>query len=200
MCLSESIWNAKHKFYTYRQADFESNSTHIRNVKNLYEIVEHLGVSLFGDDSLLKHEMELKKTTNKIAPTLEECKVAAKKRGLALHALKTSKHRGICKMLRERFMLKDDKYPADLEEAHEMLSQFIIGNNIPEVKGGSILLVKPTSRSKTEQLTEPSIYKSVRKDWCQEKMVQATMSSATAAISAGIIPLNVPIWSRTIKI
>ena len=33
-------------------------------------------------------------------------------------------------------MLKEDKYyPSNLAEAHDMLSQFIIANNLPEIKG-----------------------------------------------------------------
>ena len=85
-CIGESLWEAKHKFFVYRQADFESNSTHIRNVKNLYEVIEHFGGNLFNVEALLKEEVN-EEDSEKEFITLKEAMKAAKNRGLALHAL-----------------------------------------------------------------------------------------------------------------
>ena len=52
VCLEESLWEAKHRFFSYRQADNETNSDHIRNVKTLHEVIEHYGGAVFADRCL----------------------------------------------------------------------------------------------------------------------------------------------------
>ena len=40
-------------------------------------------------------------------------------------------------MLRDQYMMREDKYPSDLNEAYELLNHFVTANNIPAVKGGT---------------------------------------------------------------
>ena len=55
----ESLWEAKHRFFTYRQSDYyETNTAHIRNVKHLFEVIEHLGGSIFDNKSLITKAQE----------------------------------------------------------------------------------------------------------------------------------------------
>ena len=66
----------------------------------------------------------------------QDYETVAIKRGLALHALRTSKHKGVVKMLRDQFIMKEDKYSNDLNEAYELLNHFVSADNIPETKKG----------------------------------------------------------------
>ena len=137
VCLDESLWEAKHRFLTYRQGDYDSNSAHIRNIKLLHEVIEHYGGGIFEDGSLFDKARERFDELGKFSKTDKECKKAAKERGLAIHALRTSKHKGVLKMVRDNFIMKEDKYPATLEEAYEMLTHYTVANNIPETKGAN---------------------------------------------------------------
>ena len=40
-------------------------------------------------------------------------------------------------MLRDQFMMKEDKYPNDFNQAYQLLYLYITAKNIPEVNGGS---------------------------------------------------------------
>ena len=40
-------------------------------------------------------------------------------------------------MLRDQYMLREDKYPKDLNEAYEMLNHYIVANNIPDTTGSN---------------------------------------------------------------
>ena len=82
----------------------------------------------------MKHMDESKSKVEGIDLTKEGLKNVAKQKGLALHAIRTTKHKGVLKMLREQYVLKEDKHPSDLSEAYELLHHYISANNIPEMK------------------------------------------------------------------
>ena len=52
VCLDESLWQAKYKVLTYNHGDFDTNAIHIRNIKNLLEVVEHFGGGIFDNEIL----------------------------------------------------------------------------------------------------------------------------------------------------
>ena len=82
VCLEEALWEAKHRFFTYRQGDFESTSVHIRNVRALYEVVEHYGGSVFDDPSLLKAEEDKDMNQGVFTRSNEELKSVVKMKNL----------------------------------------------------------------------------------------------------------------------
>ena len=43
-------------FYTYFQEENESNARHLKNFKSIVEVIEHLGVNIFADKTLVEHE------------------------------------------------------------------------------------------------------------------------------------------------
>ena len=57
MKVTESLMNAKQKLLSYRQGDLDTNAVHVKNIKDLYEVVEYYGgAGMFEDESLIAGE------------------------------------------------------------------------------------------------------------------------------------------------
>ena len=52
----DTIDKAKIKYYKYRHGDHESNAKHLKNFKDIVEVIEHPGGNIFADTGLLKYE------------------------------------------------------------------------------------------------------------------------------------------------
>ena len=67
VCLDESLWQAKYKVLTYNHGDFDTNAIHIRNIKNLLEVVEHFGGGIFDNEILAAKAKERDKEKRVVA-------------------------------------------------------------------------------------------------------------------------------------
>ena len=92
--LWDALSEAKRRFYQYRQAENESNVTHVKNVKNLVSVIEHYGGTAFEDEALVKLAKEEAEEEGEILDD-KEAKARVKDKCMAIEVLKSSKYKGI---------------------------------------------------------------------------------------------------------
>ena len=119
-CLWDALSEAKRRFYSYKQADHESNTMHVKNLKNLLSVVEYYDGEIFEDEVLMK---EVKEESTKAGESItdEQCKLRTKNKCLALELAKSSKWGSVMQDIRTQYLYKNDIYPKDLTEAFELL-------------------------------------------------------------------------------
>lgn len=65
----------------YHQTYGEDNSTHLIKFKELVEVLEHNGSSIFKDEGLINHEIKVAQAVTK--DEIEKCKKTAREKHLA---------------------------------------------------------------------------------------------------------------------
>ena len=82
----DALSQAKRRFYSYRQGEHESNTMHVKNLKNLFSIVEYYDEKMLEDQVLLKTVKDKAKLGGE-AIADEECRRRAKNKCLAFECL-----------------------------------------------------------------------------------------------------------------
>ena len=122
---------------TYHQGEHDTVADHIRNIRNLLKIIEHYGESMLNEETLVKRAKKRDGDEGVYGKTDDYYKLEVRNKVLELRALKTTKRKAIIKDLRRKYLYKEDTYPKDLTEAHEMLNHYVVTNNISEGKSGA---------------------------------------------------------------
>ena len=120
----DSLDEAKRLYYAYKQGEDETNDKHLKNYKNLIEVIEHFGGNIFKDDALVKHETEKDKENGKNTKTTEEYELIVRNKMMAVGFLKranTRRYEGLMNSIRDQFAFSIDVYPSTLNTAYELL-------------------------------------------------------------------------------
>ena len=119
-CVWDALSQAKRRFYAYKQADHEPNAVHVKNLKNLFSVIEYYDGNMFEDEVLMN---SIKEDATNSGESIDdaECKRRVKNKCLALELVNSSKWRTVIEDIRTQFLYKNDIYPKDLTEAFELL-------------------------------------------------------------------------------
>ena len=121
--LYDSIDEVQRQFFAYRQQPEESNAAHLKRFKNYVEVLDHYGVTMFEDDLLVQHERE-KDIKAGIVRTSDMVKKEVRNKKLATCFIRRANVKScgpILDMLRDAYLMNQDLYPKNLEEAYALL-------------------------------------------------------------------------------
>ena len=91
--LEESLDDATLQMMLYQQGDDVSVSEHIRNVKNLCQVLEHYGGWFLNDKVLIKAERKKDQEKKRTTKSTEEYRKIVRNKTAALRALKSTRHK-----------------------------------------------------------------------------------------------------------
>ena len=120
----DSLDKAKRLYYAYRQGEDETNDKHLKNFKNLVEVIKHFGGDIFHDNALIKHEKEKDIEANLIPLSNEQYMTRVRNKMMAVGFLKranTKKFTHLMTSIRDQFSFNIDVYPTTLNKAYELL-------------------------------------------------------------------------------
>ena len=120
----DSLDEAKRLYYAYKQGEDETNDKHLKNFKNLVEVIEHFGGDIFQDQALIKHEMAKDKEQGLSPKTNSEYDLIVRNKMMAIGFLKranTRKYEILMSNIRDQFAFNIDVYPTTLNSAYELL-------------------------------------------------------------------------------
>ena len=121
--LYDSIDEVQRQFFTYRQQPEENNAAHLKRFKNYVEVLDHYGVTMFEDNLLVQHEQE-KDIKSGIMRTSDMVKKEVRNKKLAtcfIRRANAKSCRPILDMLCDAYLMNQDLYPKNLEEAYALL-------------------------------------------------------------------------------
>ena len=110
------------QFFLYHQTYGEDNSTHLIKFKELVEVLEHNGSSIFKDEGLIKHEIKAAGATTK--EEIEKCRQAARNKHLATCFLRRANqgiYAPLMRELRDQRLHGNDLYPSNMADAYTLL-------------------------------------------------------------------------------
>ena len=110
------------QFFWYRQNYGEDNSTHLTEFKELVDVLEHNGSSIFKDQGLIKHEIEATGASTK--EEIKKCEKTARDKHLAtgfLRRANQSIYTPLLRELRDQRLHGHDPYPSNLADAYTLL-------------------------------------------------------------------------------
>ena len=126
MSIYDGIFEAKRRFFLYKQRPDESNETHLRTYKTLVDSVEHFGGSIMFDPGLLKYEQ----SKDKANTSDDKLKILVKNKMKAVGLLKLSDNKRYARLiqdLEDHHTFGNDLYPATINSAFEMLQNHSSG-------------------------------------------------------------------------
>ena len=104
--LEESLDDATLKMMAYQQGEDDSVADHIRNIKNLCNMLEHYGGWLIDDEKLIEVAKKKDRDEN-VAPKSDAAyRKMVRNKSAALRALKSSKHKAVLRDIRKKFLYK----------------------------------------------------------------------------------------------
>ena len=118
---------AKRNFYTYKQGEYDTVSTHVKNVKALMEVVVYYNADV-GDDDAIKEEKKLNSTLDD-AGVLQ----AARNKVFGLAVIKTCKYSAVYEAVKKEYIYNDDVYPKDGTKAFEQINHYLTMNGIKKL-------------------------------------------------------------------
>ena len=118
---------AKRNFYTYKQGEYDTVSTHVKNVKTLMEVLLHYDADVVDDDAI--------KEEKKLNSTLDDAEVlqAARNKVFGLAVIKTCKYPSVYEGVKKEYIYNNDVYPKDGTKAFEQFNHYLTTNKIKEV-------------------------------------------------------------------
>ena len=126
MSIYDGIFEAKRRFFLYKQRPDESNETHLRTYKTLVDSVEHFGGSIMFDPGLLKYEQ----SKDEANTSDDKLKILVKNKMKAVGLLKLSDNKRYARLiqdLEDHHTFGNDLYPATINSAFEMLQNHSSG-------------------------------------------------------------------------
>jgi len=121
--LYDSIDEVQRQFFAYRQQPKEDNAAHLKRFKNYVEVLDRYGLTMFEDELLVRHETEKDiKSGNVRTSDMVKKEVRNKKLAMCFIRRASVKTCGpILDMLRDAYLMNQDLYPKNLEEAYALL-------------------------------------------------------------------------------
>lgn len=110
------------QFFLYRQMPGEDNSTHLTRFKEIVDMLEHNGSTIFYDQALVDHEM--RQMGEKDTKEQEVYKTMARNKHLAicfLHRANQGIYAPLLRELRDQRLHGIDLYPKDIADAYTLL-------------------------------------------------------------------------------
>ena len=132
--VEESIDDAVFKLMTYHQGENDSVSDHIRNIKNLCQVLEHYGGWFMNDQDLIKAEEKKDMDAGNAKKTEREYRKIVRNRAAALRALKSSRYKAVISDIRKKYLYKENVYPSNLAEAQELLNHYALTSRSTETR------------------------------------------------------------------
>ena len=115
---------AKRLYYAYHQGEDEPNDKHLKNFKNLIEVIKHFGGDIFEDTALINHEGEKDWSNGFAEKHLNDYKTIMQNKMIAVGYLKpanTCKYATLMNNIMDQFTFNIDVYPTTLNSAYELL-------------------------------------------------------------------------------
>ena len=117
-----------------QQGEDDSVADHIKNVKNLCQVLEHYGGWFIDDTKLI--EAAKKKDIDEGAKVKsdKEYRKAVRNKSAELRVLKSTRHKAVLRDIRKKYLYKEDVYPANLTKAQELLNHHVLSNRLADGK------------------------------------------------------------------
>ena len=91
--LYDSLYQAKRKYFSYRQGEDETNAQHLINFRNLVAIAEYYGGDIFFDESLIEYEKNQDSKTSRNTRSNTEYKIIIQEKMKGIGLLKSSNNK-----------------------------------------------------------------------------------------------------------
>ena len=118
----ETLDELHRQFFLYHQNYGEDNSTHLTKFKELAEVLEHNGSSIFKDQGLIKQEIEAARA--KLKEEIDACEKMTRDKHLATCFLRRANqgvYAPLMRELRDQRLHGNDLYPDNLADAYTLL-------------------------------------------------------------------------------
>lgn len=126
----DAIDDLQRQFLLYRQVPGEDNGVHLEKMKNLIDVLDHAGVTMFEDSCLIDYERREDKRSQLPILTDEQYRIRVREKKLAMYVLKRANmqiYRPLIHHLRNQYLIGVNAYPNTMEKAHRLLQNHSIG-------------------------------------------------------------------------